>query len=159
VQLIHDVVNAMLPVRFGALVERSELERVIDLRRAVLLRALRQVRGKAQMTIRVFGRATDPPRASRLTATGTDYLRERAAASRPVVTPAAEELRRAVRALVSAERLDPGRGALQLSMHHLVPRARVDDYQARADRVLESTPQLVLSGPWPPFAFAPDLWE
>jgi Gas vesicle synthesis protein GvpL/GvpF len=159
VQQIHDVVDAMLPVRFGALVDRSELERVIDLRRTVLRRALRQVRGKVQMSIREFGRAADQPHVTGPAGSGTDYLRARAAASRPVLSPAADELRRAVRALVSAERLDSGRGALQFSIHHLVGRARLDDYKARVDRAIESAPQLVLSGPWPPFAFAPDLWE
>jgi len=159
VRQIHEVGDAVLPVRFGALVERSELESVINLRRATLLRALRQVRGKAQMTIRVFGRPAEQPRVSAPIATGTDYLKARAAATRPVVSPAADELRRAVRGVVSAERLDPGRGSLELSIHHLVRRARLDDYRGRADRILESAPQLVLSGPWPPFAFAPDLWE
>jgi len=159
VQELHEVADAILPVRFGALVERGELGRIIDLRRGALLSALRHVRGKVQMTLRVFGPATDEPRMTALGGTGTDYLKARAAATRPVLSPAAEDVQQAVRALITAERVDPGRGALRCSIHHLVGRARVDDYQARVNTLIESTPELVLSGPWPPFAFTPDLLE
>jgi hypothetical protein len=160
VRRLHEVAGATLPVRFGALVDYAELERVIGLRRGVLLRALRQVRGKEQMTVRVFGTAASTRSSpTPFIGSGADYLKARAAATRPVPSPIADAVRRAVRTIVSAERLDPGRGGLELSIHHLVGGGCVDDYRARVNRVVASAPPLAVSGPWPPFAFTPDLWE
>ena len=46
---------AVLPVRFGAFMTGDELERIVRARRTILRRALRQVRGRDQMTVRIFG--------------------------------------------------------------------------------------------------------
>jgi hypothetical protein len=157
---LHEALEAILPVRFGTLVDHAELSRVIELRHNVLLRALRRVRGKVQMTVRVFGSGSPPSRVRLQPASGTDYLKARAVATRGVQPAAAEEVRRAVRSLVADERLDPGRGGVLYSIHHLVSRTRVDNYVSRMNRVVSSaSSHVVVSGPWPPFAFAPDLWE
>ena len=157
---LHEAAGALLPVRFGALVEYGELQRVIEVRRKTLLRSLRQVRGRAQMTVRVFG--TGVARANqkaRLTASGAAYLQAKAALARPAPSAAASAVTRAVRTLVSAERLEPGRGLVQVTLHHLVPQGRVEEYRRRVNQVIASQPEVTVSGPWPPFAFVPDLLE
>ena len=93
---LHQQLETLIPVRFGALLERSELERIVRLRRSALARALTRVRGSAQMTIRAVGAAKVIARSSS-TRSGTAYLAERARAARPAVPPAAEVVRVAVR--------------------------------------------------------------
>jgi Gas vesicle synthesis protein GvpL/GvpF len=153
--------EALLPVRFGTLVSRAELERIVRLRRAIFTRALRLVRGKQQMTTRILGtpRATRPPRAP---VTGTAYLQARAGYGRPALPAAAKAIRRNVAPVLAAERIDPGRPGIVATMHHLVRRDDVRRYVAMVEAALErlaSPPRVVISGPFPPFAFAPDLWS
>jgi Gas vesicle synthesis protein GvpL/GvpF len=164
----HDIVlrlgraaDAILPARFGALVDESELQRVLRVRRAALRNAFQAVRGKEQMTIRVFGRPV-PSRAARTTGSGTDYLRTRAESVRAHVPPVASAIRRALGTLVSAERVDRGRGNILVTLNHLVDRGRASRYRSVVEAAVEQCdvpPPVVISGPWPPFAFAPDLWS
>ncbi len=149
---------AILPARFGALIERDELARVIASRRVALRHAFETVRGKQQMTVRVFGPA-EHPRTPRPSSTGTDYLLNRASA-RPRLPAIARTISAAVRPLVSGERLDPGRGGIRVTLNHLVQRGRVPRYRLLVQAaIVETDPDatVVVSGPWPPFAFAPDL--
>jgi hypothetical protein len=70
--------------------------------------------------------------------------------------PAAEPLRSAVKKWVRAEhveRLD--RGRLAGSVYHLVPRSAVPNYVAALERAARAADlTIVISGPWPPYAFA-----
>jgi hypothetical protein len=155
--------DAILPVRFGAVLDADELAEVVRLRRTVLHQALRRVRGQEQMTLRILGAAAAaPPAPVSRPATGTDYLRGRLAASRATLTPTARPLVAAVRPLVTAQRIDRGRGAVQLAIHHLVPRGSGGPYtrhvEAAAAR-MRTPPEMIVSGPWPPFAFTPDIWS
>jgi hypothetical protein len=154
--------DAILPMRFGALVDTEELERFVSLHHAALAAALDLVRRREQMTVRVFG----PPVPARVgaaprTTSGTEYLRSRRDAAQPVPLPdAAATLRRSVRPLVAAERTASGEGRVRATLWHLIERGRSDSYRmaiARAARGVPSTFQVVVSGPWPPFAFAPEL--
>ncbi len=157
---LHQHVDALIPVRFGALLERSELERIVRLRRSALGRALTRVRGKAQMTIRAFAAASEPP-PSASARSGTAYLAERARAARPKVPPAAEAVRLAVRALVAEESIEAGRGGASVVINHLIRARDADAYLVHAGRVLSraAAGTLTVSGPWPPFAFAPEIMD
>jgi hypothetical protein len=161
VERLHERVDAILPVRFGAFVDEEELRRIVTLRRRALAVALRKVRKKSQMTVRLLGRpAARLPAAA--AATGTQYLLARAESARPAVSPLAETIRRAVARLAAAEAIDPGRGSIELTLHHLVANGRVARYRDSIERTvadLNSRSAIVVSGPMPPFAFAPDLWN
>jgi hypothetical protein len=153
--------RAILPVRFGAFVGALELARVLRLRRRVLRRALRDVRGMVQMTVRVFGTA-ERRGGVRDAASGTDYLRARAESARVVLPSVALAIREAVRDLVVSERVTAGRGAVQVTVNHLVPRGRAARYRSAVARAIAGTSSpavVVTSGPWPPFAFTPDFWS
>jgi len=153
--------KAILPVRFGAFLDAGELERVIRLRRGTFRKALQEVRGKEQMTVRIFGPAMRPEFAIP-PVSGTEYLRARAASARAPLPPVAEAIGRAVRSLVTSERTDSGRGGIQATLNHLVRRGRAAQYRSLVNAAvaqIESPAAVVVSGPWPPFAFAPDLWE
>jgi len=72
----------------------------------------------------------------------------------------AEAVRRALRSLVAAERLEPGRETLAMTMHHLIGRGAVGRYLGRIERVMKTlndAPRVIVTGPFPAFAFVPDL--
>ena len=163
----HDVVlqiaarvDEILPVRFGAFVDTPELEQVLTLRQSAIHEALELVRGCVQMTIRF--RDDEPAeqvadvRRSVVAATGTAYLEARRAAAMRPVPAAALATVEAVRHLVVAERHDSSQRSPERSIYHLIQRDRVRDYLAALSAV--DLPSMTVSGPWPPFAFAPDLW-
>lgn len=152
--------DALLPVRFGSLIARDALESHLTAGQSALTRALEQVRGRVQMTVRILG---DPPaaplpaRVPRETS-GTAYLSARrqrtAVAERDVV-----RIRRVVTRFVVDERVDPGVGAVRASVFHLIAAADVGGYRTALATATAAAPvrRLVVTGPWPAFAFAPEF--
>jgi hypothetical protein len=161
VSLLAESVDAILPARFGALVERAELEALVARRRDRIARTLALVSGRVQMTVRTFrsdssggspgNRPVRPKPVS-----GTEYLAQRRGALRPFDGPAAS-ISAALAPLVREERRYPGDGRVEWTLYHLVDRITLPEYE----RVMSAfTSEAVsVTGPWPPFAFAPDLWE
>jgi hypothetical protein len=154
--------DSILPARFGAWVEVSELERVIRARARTLRRAFELVRHKEQMTLRVFGASGPVREPGQQPSSGTAYLRGRRESTRVKVPRAAASIRRALRSLVDRERMDAGRGNVRVTLHHLVDRGTSREYKAIVKRVrskLADKDEIVVSGPWPPFAFTPSIWS
>lgn len=163
----HDVVAALaacveglLPARFGAFADASSLEAVVSRSRDAVLDAFALVRGRRQMTLRLRGpepssEAAEAPASVR---TGTEYLEARRRES-PVPLPLLAA-REAVRPFVRAERTAAGKGPVAGTLYHLVDREDADAYREAIAR-LPAGPGglLTVSGPWAPFAFAPDLWS
>ncbi|HXW03754.1 MAG TPA: GvpL/GvpF family gas vesicle protein [Vicinamibacterales bacterium] len=154
---------AVLPVRFGAWLEQSELEAVLRRRRRVLRAALGRVRGRVQMTIRLFGRSGSRGAVEEAAPmTGTAFLKARRAAARPGLPAAATAISAAVQSIVADERIEGPRGTILVTLHHLLERSRVPRYRralSSAGRGLRAGVELTVSGPWPPFAFTPELLE
>ena len=153
---------ALLPARYGTQVrDLEELHVILSSRQASLRRQLAQVRGRVQMTVRMVdvGSRTVAPRpvAPRPESDGASYLRARAAAAahqRDI--PAFAPLKAAVRRWVRAERVEK-RGSIA-TVYHLIPRASAAAYRrALARRAAEADVRVVISGPWPPYAFADPL--
>jgi hypothetical protein len=159
-QSLARAVPAILPARFGTRMAEDELQLVLASRRRALARALAHVRKRAQMTVRIVrGRAlpseSPPPEGGsdgRLT--GRDYLKNRAraaAASRAV--PGFEPVRNAVARWVRDERVEHRAGVS--TVYHLVPRSSAEAYRHAAQTSAASSGlTAVVSGPWPPYAFA-----
>jgi hypothetical protein len=160
VMCIAERVQDILPVRFGGLVDHRELERLITSRRAGIQAALDLVRGRVQMTVRVRddALATRRPEVTRpvVASTGTAYLEARRAAVVQPVPPSAASARDAVRHLVRAEHHDSDQRRGVASVYHLIERDCVSEYQRILSGIQPEA--LTVTGPWPPFAFAPDLW-
>jgi hypothetical protein len=162
----HDIVlqiaarvDEILPVRFGAFVDEQELGQLLTLRQSAIQGALDLVRGRVQMTIRIRDQEPAEQLAgvpqSGAAAPGTAYLEARRAAAVRPLPAAAIAATQAVRGLVVSERHDRTRPPAW-SIYHLIERGRVRDYLAALSKAEFAS--MTVSGPWPPFAFAPDLW-
>jgi hypothetical protein len=171
-QAIFAQTSALLPARFGTCVaDLDELEFILRSRRVSLRAALRHVRHRAQMTVRVVrpgSSAAAPPAApsppvppsasspasSAARRSGTAYLRGRAAdAARARDIAGFEPVRAATARWVRDERVE--QQPRLATVYHLVPRGSVDAYRSALERAGSGAGlHLVISGPWPPFAFA-----
>ena len=165
-------VPSVLPARFAtAVADREELALILRARGFALRQRLRTVRGRSQMTIRLLGSDPDDgsyrgqtPVMSRTgvrpqygATQGTQYLQRRmamAAAGRAV--PAFEPIRAAIQRHIKDERIDKREGVI--TINHLVPRAAAARYRDAVERAADDNKmRLIVSGPWPPYAFA-DTW-
>lgn len=153
VRRIADAADACLPARFGAgAAGEPELIELVRPRLPELTEALRLVRGREQMTLRVLGDPAAPPPSG---GPGTRYLEGR---RRAHGVPELDPLRSALSDLIRAERVErhaePG---LIASVYHLIDRGSA----ARYRELLGSTPleavRVTVSGPWPAWSFAPEL--
>jgi len=148
---------ALLPARFGtAARDASDLQAMIHDREQTLRRRLRAVRNRAQMTVRIVQGNSEPDMAHPTgieKQSGTQYLRSR---QRAHAVPAFDPLRARVRRWVRDERME--KGGSVASMYHLIPSGSVDRYRAAIERAArEEGVRMIVSGPWPPYAFA-DIW-
>lgn len=151
---LADRVDAILPVRFGTLMTRPELAAMLARHHDTIRTSLEQVRDRVQMTVRVTGaawRETAPGPAP----TGRAYLEARRRALEPPLPDAAGRLLQALRPLVVEERRAGGAGQLLATLHHLVEKRNLTRYRRTAARLRAA--DTVVTGPWPPFAFAPGL--
>ncbi len=151
--------DAVLPIRFGTVVgDRLALARALAPRAAGLREALALVAGHEQMTLRVYGEAVtaSDESAAEPAGAGQRYLARRLRARR---APEVDPVRRALRGLVSAERIERHeRPPLLASVYHLVRRGDSKRYLAAvaAASARLAGVRVSPSGPWPAYAFAPD---
>jgi hypothetical protein len=152
-------VPALLPVRFGTLLDAAEIAEALEDKDEELKEAFDRVRARAQFSWR--GPRVSRGRSAAATqrrpaSSGTEYLRRAALASIP--PPRFSTIRRRLAGLVAAERYEPSRPAVPEALYHLVDRKSIDAYLKKAAQISSSasiTP--ALSGPFPPYAFVPEL--
>lgn len=166
VNAIAEKVPAILPARFATTVrDADELTLFLRARRAAWQQRLRAVRGRVQMTIRLLAptesESGDRPFPSRSTVTsrtrlrlahgatqGTQYLKAKAQAM-PEFAP----VRAAIARYVKDERVEKRAGVV--TINHLMARSAADRYLDAVERAAaENGVRLIVSGPWPPYAFA-----
>jgi hypothetical protein len=165
VRRLSRLYEALLPARFGWTAPGdTELRDALAPHRPAIAEALVLVRGCVQMNVRVLGQAQaavaapavhveDPERP------GTRYLLERAEARRAAESlPELEPLRATIGPLLRAEKQErQGVAGLVGTAYHLVERARLVAYRAgvrRAQGALHPF-RVHVTGPWAPYAFAP----
>jgi len=158
-------VPALLPARFGeCLPDAGALAAALLPRAPEIVRALALVEGCVQMTLRVFGPPNPPeeaPAGAELppgAGPGARYLAARRRAASPGL-PEIAALRQALQPLLRAERVERhATGDLLATAHDLVGRGEAADYL----RIVEALAgelagrKVTVSGPWPPYAFAPE---
>jgi hypothetical protein len=171
VRRIARLAPAILPVRFGTLVDSDRsLVALLDAWSEDLQKALALVDRHSQMTLRLFALAgAAAPReqgspggeaAEAAAKPGTSYLTRRARAHASAQSaPELEPLREVLAPIVAAERIARhDRGPLVLTAYHLIPRDAVATYRRLLRRHAAALKyRAVLSGPWPPYAFVPEL--
>jgi hypothetical protein len=169
VERIAERVPAILPARYGSVLgDVEELRFVLESRQRELRRRLAGVRGRVQMTVRVVRTlaASSTTSAVRVTAArrvrtsknarGTEYLRLRAtaaAAAREI--EGFEAIRSAVKRWVKEERVEQRGGVA--TVNHLIPRTGLEAYSRAIQRAADGAGlRLIVSGPFPPYAFVQD---
>jgi hypothetical protein len=150
-------VDPILPARFGSWISRGDLVALIGRQADSILDALARVRGRRQMTIRVFGSQGAPGGIGRTASSGTEYLALRRARAHAV--PPDVEVIRGIIGNVAAERAAEGPPGT-LAVYHLIPSGAVAGYRKQASTLqsIFAPRRVTVSGPWPPFAFAPELF-
>jgi hypothetical protein len=142
---------ALLPARYGTRFDSvDDLRLVLSARRRTLAADLKRVRGRTQMTVRVLsdsGPVVPPPSRA---ATGTAYLRDRAARAR---IDGVDPILAAVRRFVREEKVE--KGTRVATLYHLVPRGSAEQYRHAIEKAAANASiRLVVTGPHPPYAFA-----
>jgi Gas vesicle synthesis protein GvpL/GvpF len=171
-------VPAIVPVRFGTLLEAEEIDEALEGRQPEIEEAFALVRGRVQFTWRrprrtrnivqpkptsagnsasPIGAGSDPGSGS-AGGSGAAYLRRAARAAGGTQPPAAFRApHESLAGLIVQQRYEPATAALPESLYHLVDRAAATRYRKAAAMVLRTTPALRMTGPWPPFAFVPEV--
>lgn len=156
-------VPAILPVRFGTLLEPAGLEEAVDERDEEIAEAFDLVRGRVQFTWRAGGgrrlEAGGRKREPRFEQpkSGAEYLRRAARAASPAPSAAFRPLRVKVAPLAVRQRYQPGTATLPEAVYHLVAKSDVRRYNAAAAALRKANPLLAVTGPFPPYAFAPEI--
>jgi Gas vesicle synthesis protein GvpL/GvpF len=160
VMRIFDNIDDVVPARFGALIEEGELRDILAARRSLIQDALTLVRGRVQMTVRFREAPESMPARKPFEAngamSGTAYLEARRSAARTMMPVLAGVVSTAVADMTIAERSEPATERTHAALYHLIDRSGVVRYSDALSRL--QSPAISVSGPWPPFAFAPDLW-
>ena len=162
----HDVIarlaaraSAILPVRFGTLLDDAAIDETLAERGEEIAQALDAVRDRVQFTWR-----RRPPsrrlRAARVEAelSGAEYLRRAARAAKPVPPAAWRSLRGKLAPFVAAERYQPATATTPESLYHLVGRDAAIRYATLGAALAHVNTKVTMTGPWAPFAFAPEGW-
>ena len=156
-------VPAILPVRFGTLLDNGHLDEALQERDEEIQEAFALVRGRVQFTWRIggggsgMGRASEAKAERDLPKTGAEYLRRAAKAANPALPAAFRALRTNLSPLIAGQRYQPPTPVIPAAVYHLVERKNVDRYVAAADALTQRSRRFTVSGPFPPFAFAPEL--
>jgi hypothetical protein len=155
---LADRVPAILPVRFGTLLDGDALDEALAEREDDIAAAFDVVRDRVQSTWRLArpgarreGRIKTTARAPK---SGAEYLRRAARASHPSPPASWRNVRTVLAPLVAAERYQPAAASMPDSLYHLVARDSSIRYATMGRALVHANPALTMTGPWPPFAFA-----
>ncbi len=161
VSRLANAAPAILPVRFGTLLEEDALDEVLNERDEEIAEAFALVRHRAQFTWRrdqpSASKAPETLKVSGSTGGGAAYLRRAANAANPTPPAAFRLLRDRLHAFVVRERFQPAASGTPDTLYQLIEKTAIGRYRKVADALALTAPDVTVSGPWPPFAFAPEL--
>lgn len=162
---LSEAVPAILPVRFGTLLEENALEEALADRDADLSEAFALVRHRVQFTWRYRPPARrsqalrtplgPPPVGAAVT--GTAYLRRAAHGLKAAPPESFRLLRDRLHPFVIREKFQPAARGMPDTVYQLIDKPAVPRYRVMAEALAVTSPMLTVSGPWPPFAFAPEM--
>jgi len=154
-------VPAILPVRFGTLLDDDTLDETLAERDKDVADALALVRHRVQFTWRrgapsTIGKSSKVPHAV-TEVSGTAYLRRAATAAHAAPPPTFRLMRGRLHAFVVREKFQAAAHGMPDTLYQLIEKTAIERYRAMADALTLTSPALSVSGPWPPFAFAAEL--
>jgi hypothetical protein len=159
-------VPAILPVRFGTLLDTADLDEAVRDRAEEIAEAFDLVRDRVQFTWRLAGKPGGGKRGAKrdegaptpaAALSGTQYLRQAARAAHPLPPAAFRALGTRLAPLAVRQRYQPATAALPEAVYHLVAASDIRRYVAAAAELDPTSPPLAMTGPFAPFAFAPDM--
>jgi Gas vesicle synthesis protein GvpL/GvpF len=161
VRRLADRFPALLPARFGEKApDEATFAGRLAPRAGEIAAALELVRGCVQMTLRVFGEPASIPAVEPEGGPGARYLAARLReAERSRSLPEIEPLREVLRPFLRAEKVRrQDGGSLLGTAYHLVLRPQTVAYRAALEHAKSRLAgrRLAATGPWPPYAFAPE---
>lgn len=165
VRTLHARAHALLPVRFAATVpDMDALAKHAALKDARLAAALRNVRGRDQMTLWLMKKGAHPPiedllphqrpKVATAKGPGSQSLAQRASAQ--AACPEAHSLAEALRPFVHDERIERGKvSGIAASLYHLIERTDGPAYRRAVTKAAAALPSVAIrvSGPSPAYAF------
>jgi hypothetical protein len=176
---VASAVPAILPVRFGTLLDEEALDEALAERDQELREAFALVRHRVQFTWRRPApkrsnkvhegptqpeysapppdAGSDPGAGTAPPGTGADYLRRASRAANPALPAAFRTLRDTLHAFVIRERFQPALAGMPDTLYQLIEKNAQTRYLAMADAIVLTNPAFTVTGPWPPFAFAPEV--
>src|SRR5262245_29775319 len=116
-------VPAILPVRFGTLLETSEIDDALEERDDEIAEAFDLVRDRVQFTWRRRHEGRRRNEGTTVAASGTDYLLRAARAASPAPGAAFRAIRSKLRSLVVRERFQAATATVPDTLYHLVERS------------------------------------
>lgn len=165
VQAALELGSTPLPVRYGQwLADEAALEAVVREHESAWVGALASLRHTVEYGLRVLDPAPPAPAPAPAARSGTAYLLELAAqdaAKRGVESRGREiamRMHAVLGSIVRQERIEalPSRHGL-VSIAHLIERDCDAEYHTAVEDVRRQFPELrfLVTGPWPPYSFAP----
>ena len=153
---LADRVPAILPVRFGTLLDSDALEEALAERGDDIAEAFAVVRDRVQFTWRLARPGARPRAKTTVPApkSGAEYLRRAARASHPAPPASWRTVRSKLAPFIAAERYQPAAASMPDSLYHLVARDSSIRYATVGRALVHANSALTMTGPWPPFAFA-----
>jgi hypothetical protein len=149
-------VPAILPVRFGTFLELDELRETLMDRDEDLADAFAVVRERAQFSWRNLRAPMEAlPSGAPPARSGAEYLR-RAAGQGASIPARYGAIRKAVAPYVQRERFQPAMTPRPERLYHLVARGDIKAYETLGRKVTFRA-AIACTGPWPPYAFAPEM--
>lgn len=162
VRLLHARAQALLPVRFAAVVpDVDALCKHAAFKDTRLIAALRNVRGRDQMTLWLLKKGVHhaieetPVGLAPKSSAGRQYLKQRAEAQ--AIGPEAQTLSAALRSIVHDQRIERGKvTGVVASLYHLIERTSGPTYRRAVVKAAAELPGVAIrvSGPSPAYAFA-----
>jgi hypothetical protein len=145
---------AVLPVRFGTSVaDARSLAALLAPLEDALADALAAVRECVQYTLRVHGPPAPPEKPNPRSGPGARFMAKRLAERQaPEIAPVTAATKEWVRASRVERHADKGDHVA--TVYHLVPRREARAYRAALVRARVREVRVVVTGPWPPYAFA-----
>ena len=168
-QVVGELAAAVtvIPARFGTIFSGGgALTKDVQRRQRALEKVFRKIEDSDEWGVKVFAEETAPAPVSVPTASGTDYLRQKAARLKrpaeqkdPELTGFRSELQGIAVAAAASGKISGGQPGLLWQSSFLLPRGRRKQWDRTLQKFVvkwQGRRRIEVNGPWPPYSFVTD---